>query len=107
MPQVLRANNIPFHCIKQSPGEYVITFPGAYHMMMNAGQNWVEAVIFCMSQWRHFVPDIVCTCTKDCSVVRSKLKSHSVELPSKQEYAGKKLESKTVTEVALPTHLAK
>ncbi|EFX60082.1 hypothetical protein DAPPUDRAFT_125559, partial [Daphnia pulex] len=33
-PQILKAANppIPFKCIKQCVGQYVVTFPGAYHM---------------------------------------------------------------------------
>jgi hypothetical protein len=38
MPQVLRKHHIPFHCIKEKKGQYVITFPGAYHMVANSGQ---------------------------------------------------------------------
>jgi hypothetical protein len=54
LPQVLRATDpppIPFHCIKQQkPGQYVITFPGAYYMVVNASTNCTEAINFCMSQ---------------------------------------------------------
>jgi hypothetical protein len=98
MPQVLRANNIPFHCIQQRPGDYVFTFPGAYHMVINTGQNWAEAVNFCMPQWRHFVPEVECNCNVECNNVRSKFKSHSVGLPLQQEYVGEPVKSRTVVD---------
>jgi hypothetical protein len=62
MPQVLRLHQIPFHCIRQKKGEYVIIFPGAYHMVVNAGQNTAEAINFCMPKWENFVPIEECLC---------------------------------------------
>ena len=40
-PQLLMAHTppIPFHTLKQSKGEYVITFPSAFHFVCNSGFN--------------------------------------------------------------------
>jgi hypothetical protein len=63
MPQILRENRIPFHCIKQEKGEYVIIFPGAYHMVVNAGQNFAEAINYCSAQWAKIsTPKEECRC---------------------------------------------
>jgi hypothetical protein len=66
MPQVLRQHRIPFHCIRQKKGQYVIIFFGAYHIVMNAGQNYAEAINFCMPEWeRALVPPDECSCTEN------------------------------------------
>ncbi|EFX78540.1 hypothetical protein DAPPUDRAFT_320406 [Daphnia pulex] len=47
-PQILKtaAPPIPFHLIRQQPGICVATWPGAYHMVINAGSNTAEAINF-------------------------------------------------------------
>jgi jumonji domain-containing protein 2 len=52
-PQILRAANppIPFKCIKQCAGDHVVTFPGAYHMVVNAGFNICEGLNFLVDYW--------------------------------------------------------
>ena len=47
-PQLLLAHTppIPFHTLKQSKGEYVITFPSAFHFVSNSGFNAAEAINF-------------------------------------------------------------
>lgn len=44
--QVVRTN--------QCAGEFVITFPRAYHSGFNQGYNFAEAVNFCTADWVHF-----------------------------------------------------
>jgi hypothetical protein len=48
LPQVFKAADspIPLHCIKQEPGQYFITFPGAFHFVVNAGKNCADAIHF-------------------------------------------------------------
>jgi jumonji domain-containing protein 2 len=65
MPQLLKACDppIPFHCIKQGKGDYVITFPGAFHFVVNAGANVAEATNFAIPEWVPFAGKAgKCTC---------------------------------------------
>ena len=50
-PQLLTLEEIPFSTIKQGPGEYVFTFPGALHMVSNEGFNVAEAMNFVTKAW--------------------------------------------------------
>jgi hypothetical protein len=50
-PQLLTLEEIPFNTIKQGPGEYVFTFPGALHMVSNEGFNVAEAINFVTKAW--------------------------------------------------------
>jgi jumonji domain-containing protein 2 len=50
-PQLLIAEGIPFNTVKQCPGDYVVTFPGAFHIVVNAGTNVAEAVNFAFRNW--------------------------------------------------------
>ncbi len=53
-PQLLLAHTppIPFHTLKQSKGEYVITF--AFHFVCNSGFNAAEAINFVAPEWKYF-----------------------------------------------------
>jgi hypothetical protein len=56
MPQVLRVADptIPFNGIKQEVGQYVVTFPGAYDMVVNIGPNCAEANNVCLPEWENY-----------------------------------------------------
>ncbi len=50
-PTRLREQNIPYQQCVQHPGEFVITFPGAYHSGFNHGFNIAEATNFATERW--------------------------------------------------------
>ena len=62
MPQLLKACDppIPFHCLKQCKGDYVITFPGAFHFVVNAGVNAAKATNFAILEWAPFAKKSRC-----------------------------------------------
>ena len=53
-PRLLRQNAVPVHSCLQNAGEFVITFPNAYHGGFNHGVNAAEAVNFVPSDWLRF-----------------------------------------------------
>ncbi|KAL8196327.1 hypothetical protein R6Q57_025327 [Mikania cordata] len=50
-PSILSQYNVPVYKAVQKPGEFVITFPRAYHAGFNHGFNCSEAVNFAMGDW--------------------------------------------------------
>ena len=50
-PSVLSKWGIPYTLVEQKAGEFIITFPFAYHMGFNAGFNCAEAVNFATPRW--------------------------------------------------------
>ncbi|XP_062098557.1 lysine-specific demethylase JMJ13-like [Humulus lupulus] len=53
-PSVLLQNNVPVYKAIQKPGEFVITFPKAYHSGFSHGFNCGEAVNFAIGDWFPF-----------------------------------------------------
>lgn len=53
-PRILKENNIPIYKLTHSAGEYVITFPQAYHAGFNNGFNIAESVNFALPNWLAF-----------------------------------------------------
>lgn len=50
-PALLSAYDVPIYRLDQLPGEFVVTFPRAYHAGFNQGFNLAEAVNFAPLDW--------------------------------------------------------
>lgn len=53
-PQILKKYSIPFNKITQEQGEFMITFPYAYHAGFNHGFNCAESTNFALPRWIEF-----------------------------------------------------
>ena len=50
-PEVLVNNGVPLCHLRQVPGDFVITFPRAYHFGFNCGLNCAESTNFALHSW--------------------------------------------------------
>ncbi|CAG8517584.1 9381_t:CDS:2 [Paraglomus occultum] len=58
-PRKLVEEEVPVYVIDQRPGQFVVTFPRAYHAGFNHGFNLAEAVNFALPDWISFGEDAV------------------------------------------------
>ncbi|KAG0198705.1 hypothetical protein BGX28_007881 [Mortierella sp. GBA30] len=58
-PERLVANGVKVVALDQRPGQFVVTFPQAYHAGFNHGFNFAEAVNFAPPDWCHFGKECV------------------------------------------------
>ncbi|EPB82106.1 hypothetical protein HMPREF1544_11142 [Mucor circinelloides 1006PhL] len=53
-PERLKQRNVKVYAVDQRPGQYVVTYPKAYHSSFNHGFNLCEAVNFATGNWVHY-----------------------------------------------------
>ncbi|KAM4605341.1 lysine-specific demethylase 4A-like isoform 2-T2 [Polymixia lowei] len=65
-PSILKKYGIPFEKITQEAGEFMVTFPYAYHAGFNHGFNCAESTNFATERWIEYGKQaILCSCRKD------------------------------------------
>ncbi|XP_047445612.1 lysine-specific demethylase 4A isoform X2 [Mugil cephalus] len=65
-PSVLKKYGIPFEKITQEAGQFMITFPYAYHAGFNHGFNCAESTNFATERWIEYGKQaVLCSCRKD------------------------------------------
>uniref|UniRef100_A0A671XUC2 [histone H3]-trimethyl-L-lysine(9) demethylase n=1 Tax=Sparus aurata TaxID=8175 RepID=A0A671XUC2_SPAAU len=65
-PSILKKYGIPFDKITQEAGEFMVTFPYAYHAGFNHGFNCAESTNFATERWIEYGKKaILCSCRKD------------------------------------------
>ncbi|XP_020500094.2 lysine-specific demethylase 4A isoform X1 [Labrus bergylta] len=65
-PSILKKYSIPFDKITQEAGEFMVTFPYAYHAGFNHGFNCAESTNFATERWIEYGKHaVLCSCRKD------------------------------------------
>ncbi|MEE6495152.1 hypothetical protein FKM82_001963 [Ascaphus truei] len=65
-PFIIKKYGIPFDKITQEAGEFMITFPYAYHAGFNHGFNCAESTNFATLRWIEYgKQSVLCSCRKD------------------------------------------
>ncbi|XP_063795426.1 lysine-specific demethylase 4A [Pseudophryne corroboree] len=65
-PFILKKYGIPFDKITQEAGEFMVTFPYAYHAGFNHGFNCAESTNFATLRWIDYGKQaVLCSCRKD------------------------------------------
>uniref|UniRef100_A0AAY4BA72 [histone H3]-trimethyl-L-lysine(9) demethylase n=1 Tax=Denticeps clupeoides TaxID=299321 RepID=A0AAY4BA72_9TELE len=65
-PSILKKYGIPFEKVTQEAGEFIVTFPYAYHAGFNHGFNCAESTNFATQRWIDYGKQAtLCSCRKD------------------------------------------
>ncbi|XP_055068905.2 lysine-specific demethylase 4A [Misgurnus anguillicaudatus] len=65
-PSILRKYGIPFEKVTQEAGQFIVTFPFAYHAGFNHGFNCAESTNFATQRWIDYGKHAtLCSCRKD------------------------------------------
>uniref|UniRef100_A0AAR2KL27 [histone H3]-trimethyl-L-lysine(9) demethylase n=1 Tax=Pygocentrus nattereri TaxID=42514 RepID=A0AAR2KL27_PYGNA len=65
-PSILRKYGIPFEKVIQEAGQFIVTFPYAYHAGFNHGFNCAESTNFATQRWIDYGKQAaLCSCRKD------------------------------------------
>ncbi|KAF7669830.1 hypothetical protein LDENG_00120120 [Lucifuga dentata] len=65
-PSILKKYGIPFEKITQEAGQFIVTFPYAYHAGFNHGFNCAESTNFATERWIEYGKQaVLCSCRKD------------------------------------------
>ncbi|XP_041804817.1 lysine-specific demethylase 4A-like isoform X4 [Chelmon rostratus] len=65
-PSILKKYGIPFDKVTQEAGEFMVTFPYAYHAGFNHGFNCAESTNFATERWIEYGKQaVLCSCRKD------------------------------------------
>ncbi|XP_027140849.1 lysine-specific demethylase 4A isoform X1 [Larimichthys crocea] len=65
-PSILKKYGIPFDKITQEAGQFMVTFPYAYHAGFNHGFNCAESTNFATERWIEYGKQaVLCSCRKD------------------------------------------
>ncbi|XP_056149050.1 lysine-specific demethylase 4A [Lampris incognitus] len=65
-PSILKKYGIPFEKITQEAGQFMVTFPYAYHAGFNHGFNCAESTNFATQRWIEYGKQaVLCSCRKD------------------------------------------
>ncbi|KAK3575231.1 hypothetical protein QTP86_023375 [Hemibagrus guttatus] len=86
-PSILRKYGIPLQKVAQEAGQFIVTFPYAYHAGFNHGFNCAESTNFATQRWIDYGKQAaLCSCRKDMAGKDSLVIDHSKPTPEAAEF---------------------